>query len=75
LDLVAQQLSASHNHHGFGVIKHEIRQLVRTEDKISDLLDRVEAQGLGNDAVFQEDQARLMQIEEDLAMLIAQAKV
>jgi len=70
IDLVAQQLSLNQQHPR-GFVRQEVRRLVRTEDRISDVLDRLAAQGLSSDAVFQEDAARLTKIEDSLADLIA----
>jgi len=72
--LVAQQLSANQTHHALGVIKHELKSLVKVEDKIAALLDKLADQGLADDAMLQQEQASLLQIDADLAALIAQTK-
>jgi len=73
VDLVALQLASSHKHLP-GFVRQEVKQLVKTENQISGLLDRLAAQGMSSDAVYQDDVARLMKIEDTLADLVAEVK-
>jgi len=72
VDLVAQQLSGAQTNHDFHVVRFEVRQLLKTEDRISDLLDRLAAKGLSSDAVFQDDLTRLSALESSLEKLLGQ---
>jgi translation initiation factor IF-2 len=71
VDLIAQQLSSAQSPPATNVVKHEVRQLIKTENRIADVLDQLAHQGLSSDSVFQDDVTRFMKLEDSLDALLA----